>query len=109
MFVLRSMDPTGAFNAANTLRWENRMDRYANVSALCLFVWDYCLTFNNEVQYFWGSRWSLVKCLFFVNRYFTFVLVVFTVFCQQTFMFGVLALKQLQLIFIRPQTRIRMF
>ncbi|KAJ7126188.1 hypothetical protein C8R44DRAFT_121752 [Mycena epipterygia] len=64
----------------NTMRWENRMDRSANVSALCLFVCDYFLTFPHEVQYFWASRWSLVKVLFFVNRYFTMVLVVFTVY-----------------------------
>ncbi|KAJ7810794.1 hypothetical protein B0H14DRAFT_2459948 [Mycena olivaceomarginata] len=56
------------------------MDRSANVSALCLFMWDYFLTFPQEVQYFWGSRWSLVKFLFFLNRYFTMVLVAFTVF-----------------------------
>ncbi|KAJ7728953.1 hypothetical protein DFH07DRAFT_219607 [Mycena maculata] len=69
-----------AMDSVNTMRWENRMDRCANVSALCLFAWDYILTFPQEVQYFWGSRWSLVKLLFFANRYFTFVLVVFSVF-----------------------------
>ncbi|KAJ6495366.1 hypothetical protein C8R45DRAFT_986966 [Mycena sanguinolenta] len=71
--------------ATNVLRWENRMDRSANVSALCLFMWDYFLTFPQEVQYFWGSRWSFVKLLFFLNRYFTMVLVAFTVFCLLPF------------------------
>ncbi|KAJ7185429.1 hypothetical protein C8R46DRAFT_982015 [Mycena filopes] len=69
-----------AVKETNVMRWENRMDRSANVSALCLFLWDYVLTFPQEVQYFWGSRWSLVKCLFFLNRYFTLVLVGVTVF-----------------------------
>ncbi|KAJ7214738.1 hypothetical protein B0H12DRAFT_1155134 [Mycena haematopus] len=74
------MDPTNLLQATNILRWENRLDRSANVSALCLFMWDYFLTFPQEVQYFWGSRWSFVKFLFFLNRYFTMVLVAFTVF-----------------------------
>ncbi|KAK7039614.1 hypothetical protein R3P38DRAFT_2514914 [Favolaschia claudopus] len=74
------MDPTDLSKQTNTLRWENRFDRSANVSALCLFAWDYVLTFPQEVQYFWGSRWSFVKVLFFLNRYLTMVLVVFTVF-----------------------------
>ncbi|KAJ7754592.1 hypothetical protein B0H16DRAFT_749462 [Mycena metata] len=48
--------------------------------ALCLFLWDYILTFPQEVHYFWSSRWSLIKCLFFLNRYLTLVLLAFTVF-----------------------------
>ncbi|KAJ7640766.1 hypothetical protein DFH06DRAFT_621737 [Mycena polygramma] len=74
------MDPMDVVAEMNTMRWQNRMDRSANVSALCLFMWDYFLTFPQEVHYFWGSRWSFVKVLFFLNRYFTMVLVVFTVF-----------------------------
>ncbi|KAJ7064947.1 hypothetical protein C8F01DRAFT_782126 [Mycena amicta] len=64
----------------NDMRWDSRIDRSANLSALSLFLWDYCLTFPEELHYFWGARWSFVKLLFFVNRYFTFVLVVFSVF-----------------------------
>ncbi|KAF7360540.1 hypothetical protein MVEN_00785100 [Mycena venus] len=74
------MDSADLVQGMNTLRWENRMDRYANVSALCLFIWDYFLTFPQEVRYFWGSHWSFVKILFFLNRYLTMVLIVFTVF-----------------------------
>ncbi|KAJ7634943.1 hypothetical protein FB45DRAFT_478165 [Roridomyces roridus] len=65
--------------AANAMRWQNRLDRCANVSALSLLAWDYCQTFTQEVEYFWFSKWSLVKLLFFINRYLTFGLVILSV------------------------------
>ncbi|KAF7325786.1 hypothetical protein MKEN_00429100 [Mycena kentingensis (nom. inval.)] len=55
-------------SAAEAMLRDNRIDRSANVSALTLFLFDYCLTFPDEVRYFWGTRWSLVKFLFFVVR-----------------------------------------
>ncbi|KAF7343872.1 hypothetical protein MSAN_01968500 [Mycena sanguinolenta] len=55
----------------------NDFDRYINreltlsytVSSMCLYVYDFMLSFPDEVQYFWGARMSLVKVLFFCNRY----------------------------------------
>ncbi|KAJ7080589.1 hypothetical protein B0H15DRAFT_1025123, partial [Mycena belliarum] len=46
------------------------ISRYAIVSSLCLFTYDFILTFPVEVEYFWGSPRSFVKGLFFWNRYF---------------------------------------
>ncbi|KAF7318990.1 hypothetical protein HMN09_00235000 [Mycena chlorophos] len=95
----------------NAMRWDNRIDRCANVSALSLYLWDYCELFSTSRRAvnrmgsfdvpgrgplllgmqsasgatalrstFKGTRWSLVKILFFINRYFTFALTVFSVF-----------------------------
>ncbi|KAJ7888070.1 hypothetical protein B0H14DRAFT_3856091 [Mycena olivaceomarginata] len=38
---------------------------YSIASSLCLFVYDFLLTFPTEVEYFWGTPWSFVKAMFF--------------------------------------------
>lgn len=32
-------------------------------------VYDYALTFSQEVELIWASRWTLMKCLFLLDRY----------------------------------------
>ncbi|KAJ7230259.1 hypothetical protein GGX14DRAFT_582598, partial [Mycena pura] len=56
-----------------TLIAHNTASRFTIVSSLCLYVYDYILTFPAEVEYFWGSAWTSVKIIFFFNRYFTFL------------------------------------
>ncbi|KAF9233747.1 hypothetical protein BU15DRAFT_66317 [Melanogaster broomeanus] len=34
-----------------------------------LLVYDYLLTFSHEVEYVWGSPWTVVKATFLLNRY----------------------------------------
>ncbi|KAH9942061.1 hypothetical protein B0H21DRAFT_696489, partial [Amylocystis lapponica] len=34
-----------------------------------LFCYDYCLTFDREVEYFWKARLTPTALLFFVMRY----------------------------------------
>ncbi|KAJ7805702.1 hypothetical protein B0H14DRAFT_2878582, partial [Mycena olivaceomarginata] len=43
---------------------------YAIASSLCLYAYEFLLTFSAEVEYFWGSPWTFVKAVFFWNRYF---------------------------------------
>ncbi|CAK5274707.1 unnamed protein product [Mycena citricolor] len=87
------MEAAGALDEL-TMRWQNRMDRAGNGA-------------YQDVQYFWvsnafdslvlndnlgqGTPWSFVKVLFFMNRYFTFVLVIFSVFCLMWAKFDVFA------------------
>jgi len=52
------------------------IDRSCNASALTLYVWEFFLTLPDEVEYFWGAPWTFIKFLFFVNRYFTLLLVI---------------------------------
>ncbi|KAJ7062026.1 hypothetical protein C8F01DRAFT_122664 [Mycena amicta] len=56
--------------------------RYTIVSSLCLYVYDYFVTLPAEVEHFWGSRRSLVKFMFFWNRYFTFPVVAYLTFSE---------------------------
>ncbi|KAF8348525.1 hypothetical protein F5887DRAFT_950459 [Amanita rubescens] len=47
--------------------------RFADTAALSMLVYDYLLTFDLEVNYVWGSRWTFVKLLYLVVRYMPFV------------------------------------
>ncbi|KAK0202334.1 hypothetical protein DFS33DRAFT_1339262 [Desarmillaria ectypa] len=39
-----------------------------------LIVWEYCITLDDEINFFWFSKLSWIKCLFFANRYIRVVL-----------------------------------
>ncbi|TDL19481.1 hypothetical protein BD410DRAFT_792093 [Rickenella mellea] len=43
------------------------------MASMTILVWDYILTFSDEAHLLWRTRWSLTKCLFFLNRYLAFV------------------------------------
>ncbi|KAL4264479.1 hypothetical protein AB1N83_003534 [Pleurotus pulmonarius] len=38
-------------------------------SSLTFLLWDYIVTFTDEVELFWTGKWSYPRVLFFVNRY----------------------------------------
>ncbi|KAF8148397.1 hypothetical protein B0H34DRAFT_262319 [Crassisporium funariophilum] len=44
-----------------------------DVAAASMFLWDYLLTFDMELQLVWLSRWNFVKVLYLVQRYMPFV------------------------------------
>ncbi|KAJ6567091.1 hypothetical protein B0H19DRAFT_1258245 [Mycena capillaripes] len=47
------------------------------LASFILFLWDYLITFDGEVQYFWSGHWSTSRILFLCNRYFTLGLLTF--------------------------------
>ncbi|KAF9035722.1 hypothetical protein BDZ89DRAFT_480978 [Hymenopellis radicata] len=50
-----------------------RLSTYFDVSATALYVFDYLLTLEQEVDLIWGSKWTITKLLYLVTRYSTFV------------------------------------
>ncbi|KAF9812171.1 hypothetical protein IEO21_06347 [Rhodonia placenta] len=44
-------------------------ENYMLLAATSLYCYDYCLTFDREVKFFWGRRPSLAATLFFTFRY----------------------------------------
>jgi len=48
-------------------RWE----RNCQLAATCALLYEYSITFSDEVQYFWRKRWSFGKCLFLWSRYYS--------------------------------------
>ncbi|KAJ7315426.1 hypothetical protein DFH08DRAFT_972123 [Mycena albidolilacea] len=62
------MDPAtvaAQFKALETALNHITISHYASLSSMCLYLYDFMLTFSSEVKYFWGARMSLVKVLFF--------------------------------------------
>jgi len=52
------------------------------LASFILFIWDYLITFDGEVQYFWSGHWSISRILFLGNRYFTLGLLTFRILCD---------------------------
>ncbi|KAG8719518.1 hypothetical protein FRC08_002645 [Ceratobasidium sp. 394] len=44
--------------------------KYLSVVAITIIIYDTILTYDREVQVIWGSRWSFVRVLFTLARYF---------------------------------------
>ncbi|KAF9448453.1 hypothetical protein P691DRAFT_775410, partial [Macrolepiota fuliginosa MF-IS2] len=46
-----------------------RMYQYVDGIALAIYVYDYLLTFADEVELVWASRWTVMKIAFLLDRY----------------------------------------
>ncbi|KAF8639307.1 hypothetical protein AX17_001588, partial [Amanita inopinata Kibby_2008] len=55
-----------------------------------LFIYDFLLTFGQEVSLIWWSKWSIVKVLFLLSRYMPFVDIIVVTYHQ----FGTLSISQ---------------
>ncbi|EGO22491.1 hypothetical protein SERLADRAFT_416941 [Serpula lacrymans var. lacrymans S7.9] len=45
------------------------VNRTIGVAGGTLLLWDFLLTFGDEVEYIWSTRWSFAKVTFLTNRY----------------------------------------
>jgi len=52
------------------------------LASFILFLWDFLITLDGEVQYFWSGHWSISRILFLCNRYFTLGLLTFRILCD---------------------------
>jgi hypothetical protein len=52
----------------------------ATVIACTMFLWDYILTFEMEVDFVWKSKWNFMKCLYLFQRYLPFVEIIWVLF-----------------------------
>lgn len=48
------------------------MNDYLQVSSLAVLVFDYLITFSDEVEFIWNGKMSTVKALFYITRYLPF-------------------------------------
>ncbi|KAK0501029.1 hypothetical protein EDD18DRAFT_787912 [Armillaria luteobubalina] len=44
--------------------------RIVSIAFFALFVYEWLITFDEEVEYFWHGRWTISRQLFLANRYF---------------------------------------
>ncbi|KAF4616827.1 hypothetical protein D9613_008235 [Agrocybe pediades] len=59
---------------------EQEAIRYARLFSNTLIIYDYICTLGFEVELIWRSRWSPIKVLFFVIRYYTLAASIFGTF-----------------------------
>ncbi|KAF8209312.1 hypothetical protein K438DRAFT_1929791 [Mycena galopus ATCC 62051] len=52
------------------------------LASFVLFLWDYLITLDGEVQHFWSGHWSISRFLFLCNRYFTLGMLIFRILCD---------------------------
>ena len=50
--------------------------------ACAMFLWDYILTFEMEVDLVWKSKWNFMKGLYLFQRYLPFIEPIFLFHCQ---------------------------
>lgn len=58
---------------------------YCNLSTRVLYIWDYCVTFSDEVDYVWGRGITPATALFLVNRYVNLVIAILELVEQSPF------------------------
>lgn len=51
-----------------------------------LFLWDYFITLDREVEYIWKSRFSAASGLFFLNRYLNLLITILELIVQAPFL-----------------------
>ena len=49
-----------------------------------MFLWDYILTFQMEVDLVWKSKWNFMKALYLFQRYLPFFQIIWLVFIRQS-------------------------
>lgn len=54
-----------------------RTIRYSELASSTIIVFDHLITLDQEYNLIWTSSWTLGKCLFLVNRYYTLLTLVF--------------------------------
>ncbi|KAG1841597.1 hypothetical protein C8R48DRAFT_838076 [Suillus tomentosus] len=56
--------------------------KYANLGSLAILVFDYCITFSEEVRWTWFKPWNVVRVIFIISRYLPFAGVGITAYCD---------------------------
>ena len=67
-----------------------------------MFLWDYILTFEMEVNFVWKSKWNFMKGLYIFQRYLPFTeFILFVLSCQ----YGVVSIFSCSIVFYRAHGR----
>ncbi|KAA1472910.1 hypothetical protein DENSPDRAFT_839294 [Dentipellis sp. KUC8613] len=59
----------GTFEELVVALQQMKVVTYFDLSALTLLFYDYLLTLPDELELIWGSRWTITKFVFLLNRY----------------------------------------
>ncbi|KAG2151491.1 hypothetical protein DEU56DRAFT_554072 [Suillus clintonianus] len=50
-----------------------QISKYANIGGLAILIFDFCITFQDEVQWTWNRPWGFIRVIFTISRYLPFV------------------------------------
>ncbi|THU97409.1 hypothetical protein K435DRAFT_838637 [Dendrothele bispora CBS 962.96] len=53
------------------------VNKIVSIAFFALFVYEWMITLGDEIEYFWSGPWSLSRILFFINRYFPFLILTY--------------------------------
>ncbi|CCL98057.1 uncharacterized protein FIBRA_00051 [Fibroporia radiculosa] len=56
--------------------------RYLAIAGLVIYMYNYFLTFDQEIEHFWSGPWSISRFLFLLNRYLPLVSMTIAVYCE---------------------------
>ncbi|KAF8608051.1 hypothetical protein BDV93DRAFT_551918 [Ceratobasidium sp. AG-I] len=58
-----------------------RLAKYMILAAFTLVIYDIIITYGREVQHIWGSRWTFIRAMFSITRYFVPIIMLVNLCC----------------------------
>ncbi|KZT02828.1 uncharacterized protein LAESUDRAFT_729797, partial [Laetiporus sulphureus 93-53] len=71
------MAPETEVNVLSAFRSDVQTIRYSELASSSIIIFDHLLTLDQEYDLIWSSPWSIGKCLFLFNRYYTLITMIF--------------------------------
>ncbi|KAG1731760.1 hypothetical protein EDB19DRAFT_1736395 [Suillus lakei] len=50
-----------------------QISKYANIGAFAILIFDFCITFQDEVKWTWSRSWGITRVIFTISRYLPFI------------------------------------
>ncbi|KAG1851248.1 hypothetical protein C8R48DRAFT_726485 [Suillus tomentosus] len=50
-----------------------QISKFANIGAFAILIFDFCITFPDEVKWTWARPWDIIRVIFTISRYLPFI------------------------------------
>ncbi|KAG1805623.1 hypothetical protein EV424DRAFT_1558713 [Suillus variegatus] len=50
-----------------------QISKFANIGAFAILIFDFCITFQDEVKWTWTRPWDIIRVIFTISRYLPFI------------------------------------
>ncbi|KAG1779950.1 hypothetical protein EV702DRAFT_1083486 [Suillus placidus] len=50
-----------------------QISKFANIGAFAILIFDFCITFQDEVKWTWSRPWGITRVIFAISRYLPFI------------------------------------
>jgi len=75
------MDSNADFHSFVESLEGTEVGRILSIALFSLTVYEYIITLDEEIKYFWSGYWTLSRVLFFVNRYLSPLIMIIAIIC----------------------------